>query len=65
MAERLKAIAEQSGIDAIAELAEDLHQRIADDAPWTETLQLCSELLDLCRQTQHAYTSFGTTYGFR
>jgi diguanylate cyclase (GGDEF)-like protein/PAS domain S-box-containing protein len=57
MAERLKAIAEQSGIDTIAELAEDLHQQIDDDAPWTETLQLCSELLDLCRQTQHAYTS--------
>ena len=57
MAVRLKAIARDAGIEGIAELAEGLHQSIDDGAPWSETLQLCSELLELCQATQHAYTS--------
>ncbi len=57
MSEQLRAIAEGDGIEGMATLATDLSQRIDDDAPWSEVLHVCSELVNLCRQVQHAYTA--------
>jgi diguanylate cyclase (GGDEF)-like protein len=57
MSERLKAIADGDGIYGIASLAAELSQRIDDAAPWSEVLQACSELVDLCRQVQQACTA--------
>lgn len=57
IADWLKAIADGDGLDGMADLAAHLRQRIDDDAPWSEVLTLCCELVDLCRQMQHAHTA--------
>ena len=57
IASRLKGISEKSSNGSIGALAEKLSQRITDNAPWDEVLELSSELLELCRLTQTAYIS--------
>ena len=56
LAERFQAIAEGDGLDDMAQLAANLCQRVDEAAPWSEVLQLCSELVELSRRITHAHT---------
>ena len=57
IASRLTGLSEQSGSGSIGNLAERLSEQINNEAPWSDVLELSSELLDLCRLTQTAYIS--------
>lgn len=55
MALRLRKTAEEHGIVSIAETAARLEQSVAGRDNWLTTLELTSDLLELCRSTQSSY----------
>jgi hypothetical protein len=68
MAGNLTSTAEQDGVPQIAALASQLEQASAQDPDLMNIVQLTTELLDLCRQTQRCYldvsdVGYQPTYG--
>jgi hypothetical protein len=55
MASRVRATAIERGILPIVEATARLERAVASRGDWLETLELASELLDLCRTTQGSY----------
>ena len=55
IAESLGVVAEDSEVDAIARLADELSCHIEDELPWDEVVRLSVKLLEVCRSTQSAY----------
>lgn len=55
LASRLHSIAQQDGLDAFADRAEQLCRVISDDGELLDILDSANELIELCRSTQSAW----------
>lgn len=55
LASRLHSIAEQDGLDAFADRAEQLRKVISEDGDLLDILDSANELIELCRSTQSAW----------